>query len=77
MPNGGLKIGYFGPFSQFFLLIFAVFVAKLPKVTLKESLFSLHISYIVIQLLMMQLRYTSLPLVPNGDIKIGYFEPFS
>ena len=36
VPNGGLKIGYFGPFSQFCTVFFAVFVAMITKVDLKE-----------------------------------------
>ena len=39
LPNGGLKIGYLGPFSQFFTDFFEVFVVLLPKVTLKRKLF--------------------------------------
>ena len=47
VPNGGLKIGYFGLFSKFF---FADFIVYLPKLTLKREPFALNISYIIIQL---------------------------
>ena len=36
VPNGGLKIDYFGPFSQFWT-IFAVFVAIINEVDIKNG----------------------------------------
>ena len=77
VPNGDVKIDYFGSFSQFSTVFFTVFVAYLPKVTLKGSLFALHISYIMTQLLMMRLGYFSIPLAPNRGLKISVFWPFS
>ena len=64
-------------FLNIFRVFFAVFIVYLPKLTLKREPFALHISYIIIQLLMMQLRYFFIPLVHNGDVKIDYLGPFS
>ena len=37
VPNGDVKIDYFGPFSQFWTIFFAVFVAIINEVDIKNG----------------------------------------